>query len=291
MLVTRRRLRGASGRRTGPCDHDVVSPAPDAAEPARLVARLVARLRAVGCVWAEDEIALLLAEARTPDHLETMVARREQGVPLEVVVGWADFAGLRVPVEPGVFVPRTRSALLVRLAVEATGVRPDAPLVVDLGCGTGALGAAVAAARPDAEVWAVDVDPAAARCARQVLPPDQVLEGDLYDALPPTLAGQVAVLLANAPYVPTAAVALMPPEARLHERHRALDGGPDGLEVQRRVLAGAARWLASDGVLLVETSRGQSAASIAAAGAAGMTARIEVDEDLDATVLVARPGP
>lgn len=286
MLVTRRRLRGAARRRTGPCDHDGVSPDPGTAE----TARLAARLRAVGCVWAEEEVALLLDEALTPAHLEALVVRREAGVPLEVVVGWAAFAGVRVPVEPGVFVPRARSALLVRLAVEELGVRPAAAVVVDLGCGTGALGAAVASARPDAEVWAVDVDPAAVRCARQVLAPERVREGDLYDALPAALAGRVAVLLANAPYVPTAAVALMPPEARLHEQLRALDGGVDGLDVQRRVLAGAARWLAPDGLLLVETSRGQSAASAAAAGAAGMTARVEVDDDLDATVLVARPG-
>lgn len=286
MLVTRRRLRGAARRRTGPCDHGGVSPAPGTAE----TARLAARLRAVGCVWAEEEVALLLDEALTPAHLEALVVRREAGVPLEVVVGWAAFAGVRVPVEPGVFVPRARSALLVRLAVEELGLRPAAAVVVDLGCGTGALGAAVASARPDAEVWAVDVDPAAVRCARQVLAPERVREGDLYDALPAALAGRVAVLLANAPYVPTAAVALMPPEARLHEQLRALDGGVDGLDVQRRVLAGAARWLAPDGLLLVETSRGQSAASAAAAGAAGMTARVEVDDDLDATVLVTRPG-
>ena len=251
--------------------------------------RLVARLRAVGCVWAEDEVALLVGEARTTDHLEALVARREQGVPLEVVLGWADFAGVRVPVEPGVFVPRSRSALLVRLAVEALGGIPDAAVVVDLGCGTGALGAAVAAARPDAEVWAVDVDPAAVRCARRVLPAHRVREGDLYDALPASLEGRVAVLLANAPYVPTEAVALMPPEARLHERRRALDGGPDGLDVQRRVVAGAARWLAPDGVLLVETSPGQAAGGLGIAAAAGLRADVRLDDDLGATVLVVRP--
>ncbi len=250
---------------------------------------LVARLRAVGCVWAEEEAALLTAAARSPAHLEALTARRVRGVPLEVVVGWADFAGVRVPVEPGVFVPRARSALLVRLAVEALGVRPGGAVVVDLGCGTGALGAAVAAARPDAEVWAVDVDPAAVRCARQVLPAARVREGDLYDALPHTLVGRVAVLLANAPYVPTAAVDLMPAEARLHERHRALDGGRDGLDVQRRVVAGAARWLAPDGALVVETSRDQAAAGVGLAAGAGLLARVEVDHDLDATAVVAHP--
>ena len=288
MLVTRRRLRGAAPSPAGPCDHDAVTTTacPDSAE----TVRLVARLRSAGCVWAEEEVALLATEATTTSGLEALVARRERGVPLEVVVGWADFAGVRVPVESGVFVPRSRSALLVRLATEAlaTHARGSGAVVVDLGCGTGALGAAVAAARPDCEVWAVDLDPAAARCARQVLPPERVRQGDLWEALPASLAGRVAVVLANAPYVPTAAVALMPPEARVHEPRRALDGGLDGLDVQRRVIAGAAHWLVQDGLLVVETSRTQAPATAALATRAGLDARVEVDDDLDATTVAAR---
>lgn len=286
MLITRRRLRGAAPRRTGPCDDDAVTTAasPDSAE----TGRLVARLRSAGCVWAEEEVALLIAEAATPSGLETLVARRERGVPLEVVVGWADFAGVRVPVESGVFVPRSRSALLVRLATEALEVHAGGGVVVDLGCGTGALGAAVAATRPDCEVWAVDLDPTAVRCARRVLPPERVRRGDLWEALPASLAGRAAVVLANAPYVPTDAVALMPPEARVHERRRALDGGVDGLDVQRRVIAGAAHWLSRDGLLLVETSRTQATATAALATRAGLDARVEVDDDLDATAVAAR---
>lgn len=259
-------------------------------DPAEIV-HLVARLRAAGCVWAEEEVALLVREAVTPSGLEALVARREQGVPLEVVVGWADFAGVRVPIEPGVFVPRSRSALLVRLTTEALAARADPPVVVDLGCGSGALAAAVAAARPDCEVWGVDVDPAAVRCARQVLPPERVRQGDLWGALPASLAGRVTVALANAPYVPTAAVALMPPEARVHERRQALDGGADGLDVQRRVITGAADWLAGGGLLLVETSRTQAPATTALAVEAGLRARIVIDDDLDATAVAAqRPG-
>lgn len=259
--------------------------------PEREAERLVARLRAAGCVWAEDEAALLLQQVSSSTELEGLVSRREAGVPLEVVLGWADFAGVRVPVEPGVFVPRARSALLVRLAVDALARWPDRPVVVDLGCGTGALGAAVAAARPDAEVWAVDVDPAAVRCARRVLPAHRVQEGDLWHALPPGLRGRVAVALANAPYVPTTAVALMPPEARDHERHRALDGGADGLDVQRRVVAGAGDWLTDEGLLLVESARPQAPVTAALMSAAGLRASVATDDDLDATAVAGRRGP
>ena len=87
---------------------------------------------------------------------------------------------------------------------------------------------------------------------------------------------------------PIARVDLMPPEARLHEPHRALDGGPDGLDVHRRVIAGAARWLAPDGVLVAETSRAQAAAGVALASGAGLAARVEVDHDLGATAVVVR---
>ncbi len=258
--------------------------------------RLAARLRRSGSVWAEEEARLLVdAAAGDPDRLEVLVGRREVGEPLEVVLGHADLGGVRVPVTTGVFVPRARSALLVRLAVAAlaeptpdpAGRRPaDPPVVVDLCCGTGALGAAVAHARPEAEVWAVDIDPAAVGCARQVLPPERVLLGDLWAPLPDRLAGRVAVVLANAPYVPSHQVALLPPEARDHERIAALDGGTDGLDVQRRVAAGAPAWLAPGGVLVVETSQDQAAASSRLLADAGLAVRTRTDPTIAATAVV-----
>lgn len=246
---------------------------------------LAARLRAAGCVFAEDEAALLLAQEPDAAAREPLVLRREAGEPLETVLGWAEFAGLRVACAPGVFVPRRRSELLVRLAVAA--LDPDAR-VLDLGCGTGALGLAVAARVPGAEVWAVDVDPAAVACARLNLPPDRVLLGDLYEPLAAGL--RFEAVLANAPYVPTEAIALMPPEARDHEHRVALDGGADGLAVQRRAIAGAPAWLAPGGVLLVETSRGQAEATCELMTAAGLVAEVRTDADLDATVAVGRAG-
>ena len=145
---------------------------------------VVTRLRAAGCVFAEEEAALLVEAAADADELEAMVARRVAGEPLEYVVGWAEFCGLRMVVEPGVFVPRHRTELLVDEA-ERLVRDVERPVVVDLCCGSGALGAALGGAR-DVELYAADVDPAAVRCARVNVATagGQVFEGDLFDALP-----------------------------------------------------------------------------------------------------------
>jgi release factor glutamine methyltransferase len=245
--------------------------------------QLVAALRAAGCVFAEDEARLLIDEAGSPGELMAWAARRMGGEPLEQIVGWAAFAGQRIAVAPGVFVPRRRSELLVAVAR-----RDPADVVVDLCCGTGALGAALAAAWPRAEVYAADSDPAAVACARRNLPPEHVFAGDLYAALPDDLRGRVGVLVVNAPYVPTDAIATMPPEARDHEPRVALDGGHDGLEIQRRVVAEAPDWLAPGGRLLVETSRAQAERTEALLVSAGFAACVETDDDLAATVAVGR---
>jgi release factor glutamine methyltransferase len=247
--------------------------------------RLVATLRAAGCVYAEEEAALLRSAAGGPDELSRLVARRVAGEPLEQVVGYAEVDGLRVAVAPGVFVPRLRSTALVRRA------RPHlraGDTVVDLCCGTGALGALLLRDVPDLDLWAVDVDPAAVACARRNLPVERVLEGDLFAPLPPRLRGRVRVVICNAPYVPTAEIAAMPSEARDHEHRVALDGGADGLDVQRRVYAGAPEWLAPGGRVLVETSRGQAPMTADLARAAGLTAEVVRDETVDGTVVVAR---
>jgi release factor glutamine methyltransferase len=166
-------------------------------------------------------------------------------------------------------------------------------VVLDLCCGTGALGAAVAAAVPGVRLHAADVDPAAVACARRNLAPwgGQVVEGDLFDPLPARLRGQVDVLLANVPYVPTAAIADLPPEARDHEPRHALDGGPDGLGVLRRVAAAAPAWLAPGGVLLTESGGDLAPGAVAALEDAGLLAEVVEDDDLGATaVLGTRPG-
>ncbi|QXG76398.1 putative protein N(5)-glutamine methyltransferase [Modestobacter sp. L9-4] len=249
---------------------------------------VVARLRAAGCVFAEDEAVLLEAAAQTPAERDGLVARRVAGEPLEQVLGWAEFCGQRFVVEPGVFVPRRRTQLLVDAAVAVGG--PGA-VVLDLCCGVGAVGAAVATALGGVELHAADVDPAAVRCARRNLAGlGAVYEGDLFDPLPVALAGRVDLLVVNAPYVPTAAIALMPPEARDHEARAALDGGADGLVVHRRVAAGARRWLAPGGTLLIETSRRQAPGTQALVAGAGLAARVLTDDELDGTAVVGRLG-
>jgi release factor glutamine methyltransferase len=171
------------------------------------LASVVPRLRAAGCVFADEEAALLVEAARSPVELEALVVRRVSGEPLEQVLGWAEFWSMRIAVEPGVFVPRRRTGLLVREAVAVTTPRS---VVLDLCCGTGAIGAAVATIVPGVELHAADVDPVAVRCARVNLAAvgGTVHCGDLYAALPDGLRGRVDVLVANAPYVPSDAIAL-----------------------------------------------------------------------------------
>lgn len=254
------------------------------------IAEVAARLRAAGCVFAEDEARLLLEAAGDPGELEAMVLRRVGGQPLEHVVGFAEFCGLRVLVDPGVFVPRRRSEFLVERAAELC---PAGGVAVDLCCGSGALGLALAAAVELAELHGADVDPAAVGCARRNAAAlfagpgrSRVYLGDLYEPLPGSLLGRVDVLLANVPYVPTGEVPLLPAEARDYEAGIALDGGVDGLDVLRRVAAGAPSWLAPGGHLLIEISERQVPAAEAAFASAGLRPLVISSEELGATVVI-----
>jgi release factor glutamine methyltransferase len=258
---------------------------------------IVTRLRAAGCVFAEDEARLLTSAARNPADLAAMVDRRVAGLPLEHVIGWAEFCELRIAVDPGVFVPRRRTEFLVRQATDL-GLRaarpasadrtPPRPVVVDLCCGSGALGVALAAALGPVELHAADLDPVAVRCARRNVGAagGQVYEGDLYEPLPASLRGRVDILLANVPYVPTGEIGLLPAEAREYEARVALDGGADGLDVLRRVAADAPLWLAPGGGLLVETSPAQAPQAVAAFARSGLAPRVITSAELNATVVV-----
>ncbi|RFA18180.1 hypothetical protein B7R25_14685 [Subtercola boreus] len=253
---------------------------------------IVRRLRAAGCVFAEDEAALLLEAARSGAELEAMVARRVEGFPLEHILGWAEFAGLRIRVADRVFVPRRRTEFLAQVTVSLTrdantGPHHPTPVVLDLCCGSGAIAAVVEASIPQAVVYAADLDPAATQCARQNLShPDRVFTGDLFAALPPRLAGTVDVIVANTPYVPTDALELMPPEARLHEARFALDGGTDGLDLQRRIATEATRWLAPGGHLLVEVNEAQAHVASGIFETGGLHARTLADDEYEVTVVI-----
>lgn len=238
-------------------------------------------MRAAGCVFAEDEAELLIAAAPTASDLARLVEQRVAGLPLEQVLGWAEFCGLRVAIDPGVFVPRRRSEFLVR---QAADVAQLGAVVVDMCCGSGAIGAALAAVR-SVELYAVDIDPVAVQCARRNID-GHVYQGDLYEPLPATLQGRVDVLVVNAPYVPTDELDFMPPEARLYEAQVALDGGVDGLDIQRRVVAGAPLWLAPKGTLLIETSDRQAAHTADMIARVGMQPRVVSSDELDATVVI-----
>jgi HemK-like putative methylase len=225
---------------------------------------LVARLRAAGCVFAEEEAAQLRGAARDVGHLEAMTARRAAGEFLEHVLGSVEVMGERLAVAPGVFVPRRRTALLIRETVRAARARPR-PRVLEMCAPVAAL---VARRVPGALVHAADADAAALAVARENLPPSARLHlGAGWDALP---AGErFDVIAAVPPYVPRDRFAFLPREAREHEPTAALLGGEDGLDPVRSLLAGAADRLAPGGVLLLEMHRGQCGAAGEAARATG----------------------
>ncbi|MFI5938570.1 putative protein N(5)-glutamine methyltransferase [Actinoplanes sp. NPDC051494] len=254
-----------------------------------VVVETVRRLRAAGCVFAEDEAAMLIeavgepAGKGTEDRLWELVRRRADGEPLEQVVGYADFCGIRVRLRPGVFVPRVRSEFLVRIAAAKAHGKET---VVDLCCGSGALGLAFVHLVPGADLYAADSDPAAVACAKDNIG-GQVFAGDLFDALPGHLRGQVDILLANVPYVATRHIPFLPAEARLHEPQTALDGGDDGLDVFRAVLDGAGAWLRPGGLLLSEITEAQIDVAMGLVRAAGLYPEVHHEDDLEATVVTA----
>ncbi len=240
-------------------------------------------------MFAEDEADLLLGHSTSHAELDVLVARRVAGEPLEHLVGWVDVAGIRAAVGPGVFVPRQRSRVLVRAAVDLVGGR-GAPVVVEICCGAAAIAAAIQHAVPAAEVWAADLDPQAVVVARRNLAPERVLVSDLFQGLPDELRGRIDVVVANAPYVPTDEISLMPVEAREHEPRFALDGGVDGVAVHRRIADQAPAWLSPTGSVVIETSRYQAAATSAALATAGLRTTVVRDDDVDGTCVVGRVG-
>ncbi|WIB61007.1 putative protein N(5)-glutamine methyltransferase [Curtobacterium sp. MCLR17_007] len=247
---------------------------------------LAARLRAAGSVYAEDEADLLLeAGDGDPVRLRSMLQRRLRGEPLEVVLGWAAFDGHRIRVVPGVFVPRARSTVVVDQAARLLH-RYDR--VVDLCCGAGAIAVALLERVGALDLVASDIDPDASDVAAENIGDRGiVVTGDLFAPLPARFRGAVDVIAVNAPYVPTEAIATMPTEARDHEHRVALDGGHDGLDLHRRIAAGAGEWLCPGGAVVIEVSDGQAEASASAFRAAGFVTRVERDDAVDGTCVVA----
>jgi len=216
---------------------------------------------------------LLLASEPSPaarNRLAALVARRCGREPLQHLLGTAVLGPVEVAVGPGVFVPRPETELLLGYAVATLG--RSAPRVVDLCTGSGALALAVAAERPDAEVHAVEVDPAALSWARLNVAGTTVVLHDADVAAPGVLAelhGAVDLVVANPPYVPDAAP--VPPEVR-HDPALAVFGGTDGLAVIRPLAALAARLLRTDGHLALEHDETHADAVAVVLAGAGFTA-------------------
>ncbi|MFD0048242.1 putative protein N(5)-glutamine methyltransferase [Actinomycetes bacterium NPDC127524] len=246
---------------------------------------IAAKLRHAGCVFAEDEARLLVSEAQSMESLTAMADRRATGVPLEYVLGWADFCGIRIAVEPGVFIPRRRTEFLVK---QAASIGMPGAVVADICCGTGAVGAALDKALGGIELYAADIDPLSVQCARRNLASIAalVLEGDLCKPLPSVLRGRVDILVANAPYVPTRAIRLLPRESRNHESKAALNGGIDGLDFHRRIASEACQWLAPHGHVIVETSRKQACQTFEIFAQHGLITRSVHDSELNAAAVI-----
>lgn len=272
-------------------------------------------LRAAGCVFAEDEAAILLEAAGGPARrLDDLVARRVAGEPLEQIVGWVDFAGLRLSVQPGVFVPRQRTALLATHAVSATrrmmnsqgnGTEADVaavrPIVLEAFCGVGPVASVVAARVPGVDIHLGDAQAEAVRCAvenvdrcvqtgdsAQAAESGATVAGHVLDCLlglPASLRQSISVLAAVPPYVPETAADFLPHEALDFEPSTALFGGADGLDLVRRLITESLDWLAPAGVLLIEIGRGQVAAATTFAAERGLETRSHLGED-DHTVVV-----
>ena len=197
--------------------------------------------------------ALLEASSEGVGRIEDLIARRLLGEPLAWIIGWVRFCGLRVRVDPGVFVPRPHTEALARRAV---ALLPPLGIAVDLCTGSGAVAAVLGSERPRAAVVATDIDPLAVACARGN--GVRALEGDLDEPLRPSWRGRVDVMTAVVPYVPTEELHLLPSDVLAHEPRPALDGGRHGTSVLLRTAEAATRWLRPGGSVLLELGGDQA---------------------------------
>jgi release factor glutamine methyltransferase len=200
------------------------------------------------------------------DALHELVRRREARTPLQHLFGTAPFRHVELAVGPGVFVPRPETEVVAGWAIDWLRRTPlDAPVVVDLCTGSGAIAVAVADEVPGAVVHAVELDRAAAEWARRNTAGTRVQlhHADVADALP-ALDGRVDLVISNPPYVPDDERELVEPEVRDHDPALALWAGGDGLSVVRVVVRRAGRLLRSSGALVVEHSdrQGESAPAV-----------------------------
>jgi release factor glutamine methyltransferase len=250
--------------------------------------RVIRELADGGCVAPEDEADGLLTAAREGvGPIEELVLRRLRGEPLAWITGSVTFCGLRVRIDPGVFVPRPHTEELARRAIE---LLPDEGIAVDACTGSGAVAAALVAAHPRATVVGTDIDPAAVACARRNGVPASL--GDLDGPLPSTLRGRVDLMTAVVPYVPTEELHLLPRDVLAHEPRRALDGGSGGTRVLVRAAGAANRWLRPGGSVLLELGGDQASDMTATLTDLGFTdIRVHADADRQDRAIEGRRGP
>jgi len=207
-----------------------------------------------GFVAADEEAEdLLRAAAGDGELLDALVARRLTGEPIAWITGRISFCGLEIRVQPGVYVPRWHTEALARRAAERL---PHDGTAVDVCTGTGAIAAVLRATRPDARVVATDLDERSVACAR--VNGVEAYQGDLLAPVPAELRGRVDVVVGVVPYVPTAALSLLQRDTFAFETGLSYDGGDDGTDVLRRVVADSPAFLRSGGALLLELGGDQA---------------------------------
>lgn len=255
---------------------------------------VVARLREAGCVFAEDEADILVDAAKSSEHaakqnnglLAELIARRVAGEPLEQIVGWVEFAGQRLHVAPGVFVPRQRTALLARQTVSVVQAAGVGAHFLEAFCGVGPVATTVSRAIPEAQIHFGDHDETALECARKNVGANALGHRlTCLMGLPQSLLGSFDVISAVPPYVPDAAAEFLPREAIDHEAPTALFGGGDGLDLVRSLVRDSHEWLAPGGKLLIELGREQRDTAADFAQSWGFSARSILGDDEQTTVL------
>lgn len=234
---------------------------------------------------AEEEAAELRQSAGSDaDRLQEMLARRLAGQPLAWVTGSVTFGGLRLRVDPGVYVPRWQTEPMARRAAE---LLPPGGRAIDLCTGAGPVAAVLLANVAGAQVIATDTSAAAVACARANGVDARL--GDLDDPVPSAWAGGVDLITAVVPYVPTEELHLLDRDSREHEPRSALDGGPGGTRWLEEVIVRAPRWLRSGrGAILLEVGGDQpERLAPVLAGQGFGPARVHHDEDGDMRALEA----
>lgn len=218
-----------------------------------------------------------LTRFASPDRLEELVDRRLAGEPLQYVLGTWAFRTLELTVDQRALIPRPETEQVVEVALGLLGDRPH-PVVIDLGTGSGAVALSIAVERPEAEVWATDLDPAALDLAavnrQRTGATVELRRGSWYDALPRRLRGRVDLVVSNPPYVSEEEWPTLDVEVRREPRQALVAGigsdGTPGLADVETVLTGAPGWLAPGGWVVVELAPHQAPAAVVLAGRGGL---------------------